>query len=220
MGRALLLVLMVGWVTGCGGDAQGSKPSDAQGTAGAGNQGGAAGAVPPTPQGAFWVNVKSVSPAPAGKMCPSGASLTFDLPAVDPTRMPPETLDADTYVRTLIDGEDAAQVTCTVQGTSTFSLEGKIALGSKSFTLSSGTLAADKTGTARITLRDSGSPGFPGTLASPSANCALVASAELGNSFQVKPGSIWGHFSCPSIEQAPSDYCQASGFFVLENCEQ
>jgi len=231
MGRAYFLFLVVGWVTGCGGDAQGTKPTGTGGNAGnagvgdggsvGGNQGGGgAGPVPPPAQGAFWVNVKSVSPSPAGKMCPSGASLTFDVPAVELTSGVPETLDGDTYLHKLIDGEDRAEVTCAVQGESAFTLEGTIRLGNKSLTLSSGTLAADKKGMARVTLRDSGTPGFPGTLSSTSANCTLDAAAAAGNNFQVKAGSIWAHFSCPSVEQAPTDYCQASGYFVLENCQQ
>lgn len=151
-------------------------------------------------------------------MCPSGASLTFDLPAVDPASSAFETLDADTYQHKLIDGEDTAEVSCAVQGESSFTLAGRVQLGSKSLTLSGGTLAANKKGTAQIALRNGSA--LPGVLSSPSATCTLDAAAAPGNNFQVKAGSIWAHFSCPSVEQAPSDYCQASGYFVLENCEQ
>jgi len=176
--------------------------------------------VPPPAQGAFWASVKSVSPTPAGKMCPSGASLTFDVPTVDPASNPPQTLDADTYVVHKIDGEDQAEVSCSIKGGGTFTLEGTLKLGNKSLSITSGTIGDNKKGTARITLRDSGSPGFSGALSAPSANCVIDAASAAGNNFQVKAGSIWAHFQCPSIEQAPSDYCQAEGFFVLENCDQ
>jgi len=176
--------------------------------------------VPPPAQGAFWANVKSVSPAPVGRMCPSGASLTFDVPVVDPSAIPPQTLDSDTYLHKLVDGEDKAEVSCSVKGKSSFTLEGTIKLGNKSLAISNGTLGADKKGTARITLRDSGSPGFSGALSSPTPNCTIDAAAAAGNNFQVKAGSIWGHFDCASVEQAPSDYCKAEGYFVLENCDQ
>ena len=226
--RGCLLFLVVGWVIGCGGDSQGSK---ATGTGGDGGDSAAAsgdglggatggGSVPPPAQGAFWANVRSVTPPPAGKACPSGASLTFDLPAVTPTATLSETLDADTYVHRLIDGEDTAQVKCTVHGTSSYTLEGAITQGAKSLAISSGTLGADNKGTARVTLRASGSPGFSGSLSAPSANCTIDAAAAAGNNYQVKAGSIWAHFSCPSVEQPPSDYCQAEGYFVLENCDQ
>jgi hypothetical protein len=179
--------------------------------------------VPPPAQGAFWTNVKSVSPAPAGKMCPSGTTLTFDVPAVPPPTVDKpqsETLDADTYKQKLVDGQESGEVSCAVKGSSSFTVEGTIKFGNKSLAISSGTLGADKKGTARITLRDSGTPGFSGALSAPSANCAIDAAAATGNNFQVKAGSIWGHFSCPSVEQAPSDYCQADGYFVFENCDQ
>jgi hypothetical protein len=176
--------------------------------------------VPPPAQGAFWANVKSVSPAPVGKMCPSGASLTFDVPLVDPSANPPQTLDQDTYLHKLIDGEEGAEVSCSVKGKTSFTLEGTIKLGTKSLAISSGTLGDNKKGTARITLRDSANPGFSGALSAPSANCVIDAAAAAGNNFQVKAGSIWGHFDCPSVEQEPSGYCKADGFFVLENCDQ
>lgn len=221
------LLLVVGWLIGCGGDSQGSKASGASGDGGAsaagsgGSLGGpGAGPVPPPAQGAFWANVRSVSPPPAGKSCPAGATLSFDLPAVDPTSTPPQTLDADTYLHKVIDGEGAAEVTCAVKGASSYTVEGTITLGTKSLAISSGTLGADKMGTARITLRDSGTPGFAGALSAPSANCTLDAAAAAGNNFQVKAGSIWAHFSCASVEQPPSDYCRAEGYFVLENCDQ
>jgi hypothetical protein len=174
--------------------------------------------VPPPAQGAFWANVKSVSPSPTGKSCSAGASLTFDVPTVDP--MLNQTLDRDTYLHKLIDGEDKAEVSCAVKGKSSFTVEGTIQLGNKSFSISNGTLGADKKGTARITLRSAGTPGFSGALSSPSNTCTLDAAAASGNNFQVRPGSVWGHFDCPSVEQAPTDYCKADGFFVLENCDQ
>lgn len=231
MGRALLLLFAVGWVTGCGGESHGSKPSDAGGATSAGGTGGnsaastggnqneAGAGLAPSAQGAFWVNVKSVSPAPAGKMCPSGASLTFDVPAVTATNTT-EALDGDTYLHKVVDGEDRAEVTCTVSGDSTFTLEGSIQLATKSLSIANGTVGANKQGAATITLRSSGSPGFSGSLSSPSPNCVLDAAPGAGNNFQLKPGSIWGHFSCASVEQAPSDYCRAEGYFVLENCKQ
>jgi hypothetical protein len=221
------LLLVVGSVIGCGGNSQGQKASGAGGDGGdsgvgVGDSGGRAGGGPTAPpaQGAFWANVRSVSPPPSGKSCPSGASLTFDLPVIDPTLMPSQTLDADTYRQKLIDGEDAAGVTCTVKGASSYTLEGTIQQGQKALTISSGMLGGDQTGTARVTLRDSGTPGFSGSLSAPSASCTIDAAAAPGNNYQVKAGSIWAHFSCASVEQAPSDYCQAQGYFVLENCEQ
>jgi hypothetical protein len=40
------------------------------------------------------------------------------------------------------------------------------------------------------------------------------------DNFQVQPGAMWASFSCAAVVAEPSDYCTASGIFVLENCEQ
>jgi hypothetical protein len=176
--------------------------------------------VPPPAQGAFWTTVTSVSPQPAGMSCPSGASLTFDVPAANRSAIPSETLDQDTYKLRKVDGEDQAQVSCTVKGGGNFTFEGSIKLGPHALSISNGTIGNDKKGTARITLQASGMPGFSGALSAPSANCKIDAAAAPGNRFEVNPGRIWAHFECPSLEQPPSDYCKAAGFFVLENCNQ
>ena len=178
--------------------------------------------VPPPAQGAFIASVLSVSPAPAGKMCPSGAALTFDVPTVDPANIPPkpQQLDADTYQVKIIDGEESSTVRCSVKGSSTFTFSGRISLGSKALELSGGTLGADKKGTARATLTKSGTPGFSNSLSSSVGGCQIDAAPAAGNNFQVKPGSIWARFTCPAVEHEPSDYCKAEGFFVFENCDQ
>jgi hypothetical protein len=175
--------------------------------------------VPPASQGAFIASVRSVSPAPVGKMCPSGAALTFDVPNLN-DKTPAEDLDGDTYLHKIIDGEDASKVTCTVKGKSSFSFGGRIELGARALEITGGTMDASMKGTARITLTNSGTPGFSHALSAPSANCVIDASAMTAGGLQVKAGSMWASFSCPSVEAQPSDYCKADGFFVLENCSQ
>jgi hypothetical protein len=132
--------------------------------------------------------------------------------------MPGQTLDADTYLQKLVDGKDTADVRCSVQrASSSFSVEGSLTLGSKSLVISNGTLGANNKGTARITLSDGES--LSGSLSAPSANCLVDAAAAADTNYRVDADSIWAYFSCPSVERAPSDYCQAEGYFVLENCE-
>jgi hypothetical protein len=152
-------------------------------------------------------------------MCPSGAALTFDVPTVLDTK-PTEVLDADTYLHKIIDGESSSKVNCSVKGKSTFTFGGRIELGPRALEISNGTMDASMKGTARITLTDSGMPGFSHALSAPSANCTIDASMASGGGLQVKAGSMWAAFNCPSVEAQPSDYCKADGFFVLENCSQ
>jgi hypothetical protein len=177
--------------------------------------------VPPPAQGAFIAEVRSVSPAPAGKSCPSGAAFTYDVPDVTSQPIPPkgpETLTALRYLHKIIDGEDSSTVACTVSGGSTFRFSGKISLAGKGIEITGGTLGADKKGTASITVSNSVKLSSP--LAAPTPNCTIDAAPASDNNFQVRPGSMWASYSCPNVEHAPSDYCKADGFFVLENCSQ
>jgi hypothetical protein len=166
--------------------------------------------VPPPAQGAFITTIKAPSPAQPGKSCPTSVSFTYDVPSIQATK-PLEALDQDTYLHRSIDGEDNASVSCTVTGSSSFTFAGQILLGGKALTIGSGTLGADKKGTAQFTVANR--EGLSSSLKSPMPNCAVEAS-------QVKAGSMWASFTCPSVEAQPSEYCTASGFFVLENCEQ
>jgi hypothetical protein len=164
----------------------------------------------PPAQGAFIAQVVTVSPLPPGKACPSGASFTYDVPAVL-SQTPIEALDEDTYLHYVVDGDAGASVKCKVLGESTFTLEGSITLQGKAFDVQDGTVGIDKKGVARITLSET--EHLSGSFSSPGPNCSIEA-------MQIQPGAVWATFSCPAIERAPSDYCGAHGTFVLENCSQ
>jgi hypothetical protein len=136
--------------------------------------------------------------------------LTYDVPSIQATK-PLEALDENTYLHRTIDGEDNASVSCKVVGSSSFTFSGRIVLGGQALTIGAGTLGADKTGAAQITVTNS--KDLSGSLISPTANCVI-------NAYQVKAGSMWASFACPAVEAPPGESCTASGFFVLENCEQ
>ncbi|RYZ03550.1 MAG: hypothetical protein EOO73_27075 [Myxococcales bacterium] len=173
--------------------------------------------VAPPAQGAFNTRVTSASPAPAGKSCPSGASTFFEVPVVPPATTVDETLDDQTYLHWVIDGEDGAGVACTVQGNGSF-FEGRISSGGKTLDISSGTLDATLKGKASITIGSSSQ--ISGSLSSPPVSCTINASNAGGTRYEVAPGHIWATFDCSSVERQPSDYCAARGTFVLENCNK
>jgi hypothetical protein len=182
--------------------------------------------VPPASQGAIWVNIQSNSPAPAGKMCPSGASTTYDVPHVDPNMINPttnrtEVLDDYTYLHWIVDGQNQSSVSCSVKGGDTFTFSGRLkgpTLGGLgSIEITNGTLDASHKGTATISITDTAA--LSSGLTSPPGACTVDAVKGNGN-HQVQPGSIWASFQCSSVEAQPSDYCKARGFFVLENCSQ
>jgi hypothetical protein len=171
--------------------------------------------VPPAAQGAFIVTIGSAGLA-AGKACPSGASSTFDVPAVRNTNLV-EALSSSTYLHSAIDGQGDAKVSCSVKGSSSYTFSGRLSSQGKVLEFSDGTLSNNMMGTARVTLANSQI--LSGALSSTTADCTIkVVTNSKGT--QVKAGSIWAEFTCPSLERAPSDACNASGTFVFENCSE
>ncbi len=172
--------------------------------------------VPPPAQGAFNVSLTAVSP-PNGRQCPTGAATSFDVPSVLASGKPTEILTTNTYLHSAIDGEGDAKVSCSVKGSSSFTFSGRIASQGRVLELSDGVLSNNMSGTARVMVTDSSK--LSNALTSPAADCTIkVVSNSKG--VQVKAGSLWGEFSCVSVEVAPSFGCGAKGVFVLENCTE
>jgi hypothetical protein len=182
------------------------------------------------------VTIQSSPSAPSNKNCPSGASSTYDVPHVDPNAMKmgqivDEVLDDNTYLHWIVDGQDKSIVNCSVKGgASGYTFSGRVTgpteanvggtptRGLGSLQITSGTLDGTGKGTATITF--SNTAGLSQPLGSPPGNCIIDAAKNNSNAHQVQPGSMWASFSCSAITAEPSDYCQARGVFVLENCAQ
>jgi hypothetical protein len=192
-----------------GGEGAGGNVGDSAGgcSGGAADVCGGAGNQPPPAQGAFALSVKPLSPAPPGKACPS-TGFTSEVPVGGG-------LDADTYLERVVDGEDGASVTCAVQGDSSFLVSANLRLGALALVVN-GTIAADRRGEAEVTITDS--QHLSGSLVG--ASCQLDAQQGVGTYFQVKAGSLWAGFSCAAVEAVPTSACAASGYFVIENCQQ
>ena len=169
--------------------------------------------VPPAAQGAFIVNLKS---GVSGRACPSGASFTYDVPSVLAST-PTEILTSSTYLHWTVDGESDSKVSCTVKGSSSFTFAGRIASGVETLEISDGVLTNNMTGTARVSVANGMK--LSNALTSAAADCTITV-VNNSKGVQVKPGSIWAQFSCPSVIHEPGDGCAASGTFVLENCSQ
>jgi hypothetical protein len=142
-----------------------------------------------------------------------------------------EVLDDNTYLHWIVDGQDKSIVNCSVKGgASGYSFSGRVTgpteanvggtptRGLGSLQITSGTLDGTGKGTATITF--SNTAGLSQPLGSPPGNCIIDAAKNNSNAHQVQPGSMWASFSCSAITAEPSDYCQARGVFVLENCAQ
>lgn len=172
--------------------------------------------VPLPAQGALNTTVSSVSPPVAGKACSAGAAFTYEVPEVR-TDHPGDILTSSNYDYHVIDGANRASVKCSVTGGPTFRFSGDLALDGEGFEISNGVVDASNKGTATVTIKNS--QHLSSSLISP-APCTIDVAIGANNKPQIKAGSIWATFTCPSVESPPSDSCAATGVFVLENCAQ
>ena len=127
-------------------------------------------------------------------------------------------LDGNTYVYKVIDGDNKASVKCSVKGGPVFNFSGNLLLNGEGMEVSGGTVDATLKGTATITIKNT--QHLSTSLISPPPPSCAIDIVTTGAGPQVKAGSMWAHFSCPSVEAPPSDSCAAQGYFVFENCEQ
>ena len=120
----------------------------------------------------------------------------------------------------VIDGESGTSVSCSVKKTSagTYAFSGSLHASTGendpiTVTIVNGTIAADQVmGSGEVSIF---TPQLAGTFDSGATPCAFTVINK-----QVKGGSIWASFSCPSIAQPPSHACSVvnSSVIVFENC--
>lgn len=152
--RLLLALLLVA----CGAKQTGESGELGGGGArpGLGSSGAPAGQGEPAPaRGAALVQLSSATPAAAGKVCPSGAKFSFQIPEVGD---PEEGLDEDTYLHHVVDGEAAASVKCSVVGEDSFAFSGQIRVLGKSLSIDNGQLSGGQgsAGSQRLLRRSRG----------------------------------------------------------------
>jgi len=118
----------------------------------------------------------------------------------------------------VIDGESGAAISCSVRGKGTFTFSGSlhgVTLDSKHYPITvnftNGTVDATGKGTASLSVY---TPVLAGNFNS-SEPCTVQV---VGG--QIKGGSMWATFTCPSITTAPSGKCQiGTSVIVFENCD-
>ena len=174
------------------------------GTSGGVGQGGSAGALPA--QGAvtlqFGSTPSSTCPEPAktdlvGNPAPS---------ANDPGN-------------SVIDGQNGASISCSVRGSGPFTFSGSLHANDNennpiAVSFTDGQVGTDKTN-GTVTLNVFTSQLGPAFTSAPGACTVTVINR------QIKPGSIWATFACPSITSAPVGQCQigSTSTIVFENCD-
>jgi hypothetical protein len=124
----------------------------------------------------------------------------------------------------VIDGQSGTAVSCSVRGTGPYTFSASLHATSTdeqadpiTVTFSNGTVNADKTtGTVSVGVF---TPQLEGNFTSASTPCTVTVINQ-----QVKGGSMWANFSCPSLTSPPSSECSSGvapsvSTLVLENCD-
>jgi hypothetical protein len=126
--------------------------------------------------------------------------------------------------QSVIDGESGTAISCSVRGTGPYTFSGSMHATSTdqgrdpiTVTFSNGTVNADKTmGTVSVGVF---TPQLDSNFTSGSTPCVVTVIDH-----QVKRGSIWANFSCPSLTSPPSGECSSGvapnvSTLVFENCD-
>jgi hypothetical protein len=126
--------------------------------------------------------------------------------------------------QSVVDGESNTSITCSVRGSGPYTFSGSLRATSNdegkdpiTVTFSGGTVNADKkTGSVSVSVF---TPQLDGQFSSGSTPCTVTVING-----QIKGGSIWADFSCPTLTQPPSGVCSSGvapseSTFVFENCD-
>ena len=168
--------------------------------------------VPLPAQGAITLSVRLPTSSVKGTCPDSGTTYSAGSP-IAPTISSPG--------NSLVDGDKGAHVSCSVRASGGgFAFSGSFAPSSTmsegypiTVTFNGGVVDASGNGTVNIGVY---TPKLSATYTSNPACTVKV----LGSPLQVKGGSIWASFSCPSITNPPSGLCEVgSSVIVFENCD-
>ncbi|MEO6598241.1 MAG: hypothetical protein ABIQ16_00100 [Polyangiaceae bacterium] len=164
--------------------------------------------VPLPAQGAISLSVR-LPTSVNGSTCPDSGTTYY----VGDALTPPNAV--------LVDGDKGAHISCSVKGSGGgIAFSGSLAANTTqgdpypiTVTFSDGVVDASGNGTASIGVY---TPKLSATYTSTAACTVKV----LGSPLQVKPGSIWASFSCPSITAPPAGLCEVGpSVVVFQNCD-
>jgi|GEM_PF-930856 hypothetical protein len=124
----------------------------------------------------------------------------------------------------VVDGESGTNISCSVHGSGPFTFSGSLHATADdelkdpvTITFSNGVVNADKkTGTVAVSIF---TPQLESSFSSGSTPCTVDVIQQ-----QIKGGSIWADFSCPTLTSPPSSVCSSGvapsvSTFVFENCD-
>ena len=177
--------------------------------------------VPLPAQGAVTLGLQGPTENVTQMSCPIGAGTSYAVGAKEKvgTITMSQSPTAGTPGQSVIDGDGDTTVSCSVrkQADGSFKVSGSLHAASSSgdpitVSLINVVISPDlTTGSGEVSVF---TPQLAGTFDSGTAPCAFTVVNK-----QVKGGSIWSKFTCPSISQPPSSLCSiADSWIVFENC--
>jgi hypothetical protein len=175
--------------------------------------------VPPPAQGALTLSVGQPVVHVDGRACPA-PGITYQIAATDSKTKMVAAPSSITPGESLISGEQGSKISCSVKKSSSgFAFSGSIHGNSQpsgsvvDLQMQAGTIdATSLSGTVNVTVY---TPELSGNFASV-APCTVNVLQS-----QIKGGSMWASFSCPTVQYDPSGACGISSFstVVFENCD-
>lgn len=173
------------------------------------------------PQGGAHFTTSSSSSAPADTSCPTpGYTVAIGDPAPD--------LNSDVSGKTLPDGVNGADVSCTVKGRDRVTFSGSL-LGRNTnderqaeIRFTNGVIEDGGTGTVNVSLTTPISTSTVGSLTLESESPCTITGVTNSDGDQFGDGVLWGRFNCNAMvtSRQPSTFCRTTGVVVFENCNR
>lgn len=175
--------------------------------------------VPPPAQGALTLYVDQPVTHVDGRACPA-PGITYQIAATDSKTKMLAAPSSTTPGESLISGEKGTNISCSVKKSSNgFAFSGSIHGNSSpagsivDLTMQGGTVdGTSLTGTVNVSI-------YTPDLSSQFVSSMPCSVTVLQN--QIKGGSMWANFSCPTVTADPSGACGIGSFstIVFENCD-
>jgi hypothetical protein len=160
-------------------------------------------AASPPPEGGAYITITNASSSGLGKGCPSAPHA---LKLSGATQPGPSDM-GDVWV----DGQDGHSVSCSVKGSGTYSVSGRLAGNGATFNINA-SVANGASGTASIFVLD---PTVQMTMAD------TACTIKVDGSYKVEKGAVWANISCTNLTSGDDMnlICALSGTIVFRSCD-
>ncbi|HET9932949.1 MAG TPA: hypothetical protein VFQ35_19735 [Polyangiaceae bacterium] len=120
--------------------------------------------------------------------------------------------------KVVFNGEKGVLASCSVKGSGPWQITGSVTSTDSprvGFILHSGTINADGTGTADITLSTAA---IGASVSSQAGQPCQIEAVKIKDQLMVQPNAVWATFNCPNMFAPPSQTCFVAGEFLFDHC--